>query len=258
MLAEYLGWPQATFAGSIKSEDDKALLVGREIDGGRWSSRSRCPPSSRSTRRIVQPDSVVQSSTPPDHAYPDGVRFAALMAIMAAKKKPLVEMKLAELARDATLKVQYASVRAAAEAQGRRQGEDVTRARREAQDGSEGDLMADTLVVAELDDGQVRKSTLSAITFAKQAGAPFAILVLGAGAEGAAKELTGFGAQKVLASDDATLAQPLVERFAPTVAAVADERLRHRRRHGELVRQGPRAARSRRSSAPATRRTSAP
>ena len=25
MLAEYLGWPQATFAGHIKSEDDKAL-----------------------------------------------------------------------------------------------------------------------------------------------------------------------------------------------------------------------------------------
>ena len=25
MLAEYLGWPQATFAGHIQSQDDKAL-----------------------------------------------------------------------------------------------------------------------------------------------------------------------------------------------------------------------------------------
>ncbi len=47
--------------------------------------------------------------TPATHNYADGVRFAALMAIMAAKKKPLVEMKLAELVPDATLKVRYAN-----------------------------------------------------------------------------------------------------------------------------------------------------
>ena len=52
--------------------------------------------------------------TPATHKYADGVRFAALMAIMAAKKKPLAEVKLAELAPDATLKVQYAPGRAAA------------------------------------------------------------------------------------------------------------------------------------------------
>ena len=40
--------------------------------------------------------------------------------------------------------------------------------------------MAGTLVVAELVDGKVRKSTLSAITFAKQVGGSFAILALGA------------------------------------------------------------------------------
>jgi electron transfer flavoprotein alpha subunit len=80
--------------------------------------------------------------------------------------------------------------------------------------------MAGTLVVAELSEGKLKKSTHSAITFAKQAGAPFAILVVGAGAAGAAKELTGFGAQKVVTVDDASLAAYTAERFAPTVAAV--------------------------------------
>ena len=56
--------------------------------------------------RIVSPHAV-QSMHKPDHTYQEGVRFAALMAIMAAKKKPLVESKLAELASDTALKIQY-------------------------------------------------------------------------------------------------------------------------------------------------------
>ena len=43
MLAEYLGWPQATFAGSVKSEDDKALVVGREIEGATAQIRVTLP-----------------------------------------------------------------------------------------------------------------------------------------------------------------------------------------------------------------------
>lgn len=80
--------------------------------------------------------------------------------------------------------------------------------------------MSGTLVVAELFEGHVRKSTLSAITFARQAGGAFSILAIGAGAAAAAKELTGFGAQKVVTVDDASLANYTVERFAPSVAAV--------------------------------------
>jgi electron transfer flavoprotein alpha subunit len=76
------------------------------------------------------------------------------------------------------------------------------------------------LVIAELADGHVRKSTLSAITFAKQVGA-FSVLVLGHGAKAAASEVASFGAEKVLASEDAAFAAPLAERYAPTVAAVA-------------------------------------
>jgi electron transfer flavoprotein alpha subunit len=81
--------------------------------------------------------------------------------------------------------------------------------------------MANILVVAEMHEGKVRKSTHSAITFAKQVGAPFSILVLGKGAKGAAAELTGFGAAKVLACDDPYLENPVAERLAPTIAAVA-------------------------------------
>jgi electron transfer flavoprotein alpha subunit len=80
--------------------------------------------------------------------------------------------------------------------------------------------MAGTLVVAELFDGKVRKSTLSAITFAKQVGSPFAILAIGAGAASAAKDLVGFGAQRVLVVDDPTLKDYVCERFSPTVAKV--------------------------------------
>jgi electron transfer flavoprotein beta subunit len=107
MLAEYVGWPQATFAGSVKSEDDKALVVGREVEGGTAYVRVTLPAVVSVLDKIIHPKSVQSKHTAPTHAYPDGVRFAALMAIMAAKKKPLAELKLAELAPDAALKVTY-------------------------------------------------------------------------------------------------------------------------------------------------------
>jgi electron transfer flavoprotein beta subunit len=107
LLAAYLGWPQATFAASIKSEGDKALLVGREVDGGTLNLKVTLPAVVSVDLRIVAPKSVTSIHTPATHAYPDGVRFAALMAIMAAKKKPLTEMKLADLASDTALKIKY-------------------------------------------------------------------------------------------------------------------------------------------------------
>jgi electron transfer flavoprotein beta subunit len=106
LLAEYLGWPQATFAGSIKSEDDKSLVVGREVDGGTINLRVTLPAVVSVDLRIVAPTSV-SSKHSPAHKYPEGVRFAALMAIMAAKKKPLTEVKLADLVSDAALKIAY-------------------------------------------------------------------------------------------------------------------------------------------------------
>ncbi|HEX7601004.1 MAG TPA: electron transfer flavoprotein subunit alpha/FixB family protein, partial [Polyangiaceae bacterium] len=84
--------------------------------------------------------------------------------------------------------------------------------------------MSNVLVIAELADGHVRKSTHSAVTFAREvskAGGSFSILVLGANAKAAAAALTGFGAAKVLVAEDASIAHPIAERLAPTVAAVA-------------------------------------
>ena len=62
-------------------------------------------------------------------------------------------------------------------------------------------MASQILVVAELHEGKIRKSTHSAITFAKNAGLPFAILVAGDTAKAAAAEVTAFGATKVIAAD---------------------------------------------------------
>jgi electron transfer flavoprotein beta subunit len=109
LLAEYLGWPQATFAAHIKSEGDKALVIGREVDGGTLNLKVTLPAVVSVDLRIVAPKSVTSIHTPATHNYADGVRFAALMAIMAAKKKPLTEVKLADLTADTATKIKYSS-----------------------------------------------------------------------------------------------------------------------------------------------------
>ncbi|MCL2779699.1 MAG: electron transfer flavoprotein subunit alpha/FixB family protein [Polyangiaceae bacterium] len=81
--------------------------------------------------------------------------------------------------------------------------------------------MVNTLIIAEMHEGKVRKSTHSAIHFARQLGVPFSILVLGPGSKAAAAEVTGFGAQKVLVADDASLANGLAEVVTPTIAQTA-------------------------------------
>jgi electron transfer flavoprotein alpha subunit len=83
--------------------------------------------------------------------------------------------------------------------------------------------MPGTLVVAELSHGSLRRSSLSAITFAKQVGGPYAILVLGAGTDRAAQELATFGAQQVLVVDHSSLNDYVCERFAPAVATAAQD-----------------------------------
>ena len=111
MLAEHLDWPMATFAATIK-EEAGALLVGREVDGGVATLRVKLPAVVTVDLRIVAPTSVYSTKTAATFKYNDGVRFAALPAIMAAKKKPLVEVKLAELAPDGALKITYSGFQA--------------------------------------------------------------------------------------------------------------------------------------------------
>src|SRR5688572_9082168 len=86
--------------------------------------------------------------------------------------------------------------------------------------------MSEVLVVAELSDGSVRKTTHSAITAARKinalTGGSFSILVIGAApAKAAAQELAGFGAARILVCSDTSLGNYLAERFAPVVAAQA-------------------------------------
>ncbi|HRI70208.1 MAG TPA: electron transfer flavoprotein subunit alpha/FixB family protein [Polyangium sp.] len=87
--------------------------------------------------------------------------------------------------------------------------------------------MANVLVVAEVAEGKLKKTTHSAITFAQKAaaalGGSFSILVMGAGAAGAAAEAQGFGAAKILVVDDASLKNYVAERYAPTVAKVGGD-----------------------------------
>jgi electron transfer flavoprotein beta subunit len=108
MLAELLDWPQATFAATIK-EEEGALLVGREVDGGVLTLRVKLPAVVTVDLRIVAPTSVYSKQTAPSFKYNDGVRFAALPAIMSAKKKPLVEVKLTDLTSDLNLRIRYLS-----------------------------------------------------------------------------------------------------------------------------------------------------
>jgi len=106
-LAELLDWPMATFAATIK-EEAGAVLVGREVDGGVLTLRLKLPALITVDLRIVSPTSVYSAKTEAAFKYNDGVRFAALPAIMAAKKKPLVIKPLVELTGGAELTSRYA------------------------------------------------------------------------------------------------------------------------------------------------------
>jgi electron transfer flavoprotein alpha subunit len=87
--------------------------------------------------------------------------------------------------------------------------------------------MAKILVVAEVGDGKLKKTTHSAVNFARQAalqlsGGTYSILVIGANVGGAADEAAKLGADKVLVCDDPKLDKYLAETYGPTVAAAAE------------------------------------
>jgi len=107
-LAELLDYPMATFAATIKEEAD-ALLVGREVDGGVLTLRVKLPALVTVDLRIVAPTSVYSKLTQAEAGFKhaDGVRFAPLPAIMAAKKKPLDVKPLADVAAGQQLATQY-------------------------------------------------------------------------------------------------------------------------------------------------------
>ncbi len=86
--------------------------------------------------------------------------------------------------------------------------------------------MSEVLVVAELSDSGVRKTTHSAISAARKinqlTGGSFSIIIVGgAAAKGAAAELAGYGASRILVCSDPSLTNYLAERYAPIVASQA-------------------------------------
>jgi len=86
--------------------------------------------------------------------------------------------------------------------------------------------MTDVLVVAELLDGQLRKNTLSAVSFARKVaegtGGSFDVLAIGEGTEAAAASLAPYGARAILTAE--IEGGYLAEKYAPTVAEVAKSR----------------------------------
>ncbi len=81
--------------------------------------------------------------------------------------------------------------------------------------------MSKILVIAEVAGAKLRKTTLSAITFARNSGLPFDLLVVGHNVGAAAEDLRAYGAGVVKVADDASLANYVAEAFTPTVAEAA-------------------------------------
>ena len=89
LTAEYLGWPQATFAYKIELTDgNKGARVQREVDGGVETVEVTLPAVLTTDLRLNEP------------------RYASLPGIMKAKKKPLEEVTPADLGVDTALKVE--------------------------------------------------------------------------------------------------------------------------------------------------------
>jgi electron transfer flavoprotein alpha subunit len=86
--------------------------------------------------------------------------------------------------------------------------------------------MANVLVVAEHQGGNLRSATLPTINFGKQAadllGGELHVVVLGHGIDAIVEDVANYGADKVHYADDASLEEYLAETFAPVIAQVAE------------------------------------
>jgi electron transfer flavoprotein beta subunit len=88
MLAELLGWPQATFASKVElGGDGKSATVTREVDGGLETITVPLPAVVTADLRLNEP------------------RYASLPGIMKARKKELREIPVADLGVDVAPRV---------------------------------------------------------------------------------------------------------------------------------------------------------
>jgi electron transfer flavoprotein beta subunit len=86
MLAELLGWPQATFASKVELSGGQASVT-REVDGGLETLSFALPAVVTADLRLNEP------------------RYASLPGIMKARKKELKEIPVADLGVDVTPRV---------------------------------------------------------------------------------------------------------------------------------------------------------
>jgi electron transfer flavoprotein beta subunit len=93
MLAELLGWPQATFASKVDIAGERCTVV-READGGLETVAFALPAVITTDLRLNEP------------------RYASLPGIMKARKKPLSEIPVDSLGVDLTPKVKIRSMQA--------------------------------------------------------------------------------------------------------------------------------------------------
>src|SRR5688572_9966260 len=88
--------------------------------------------------------------------------------------------------------------------------------------------MANILVIAEHDSGQLKLATLSAVACAKKvvadAGGAFDVLVIGENIASTAESLRNYGAANVVIADHAQLKSPVADKYAHLIAEVARQR----------------------------------
>ena len=84
--------------------------------------------------------------------------------------------------------------------------------------------MSSTLVIAEQQQGQLSPATFSAITAARQLGAPVSVVVLGHNVSAMAAQLAhSQGVARVWVADHACLAEGLAEQWAPVIVKAAGD-----------------------------------
>ena len=93
MLAEMLGWPQATFASKVEFADQK-VTVTREVDGGLEAIAFNLPAVITTDLRLNEP------------------RYASLPGIMKARKKELKELPAESLGVDLAAKLKVKTLAA--------------------------------------------------------------------------------------------------------------------------------------------------
>lgn len=93
IIAETLGWPQATFASKVEIAGEKCTVV-REVDGGLETVAFPLPAVITSDLRLNEP------------------RYASLPGIMKARKKPLNEIAADSLGVDLTPKLRIKTLKA--------------------------------------------------------------------------------------------------------------------------------------------------